>query len=127
MYCCWQTTRAELKITNAMVQHNIPLAFADDLSPIIRDVFPDSEIARGYASASTKTTCLVNGCLAPHFKSSLVTAMKTQPFSIAVDGSKDSGLEKMNPMTVRLYDAGDGGIVTRFLDMCLTSGLLNVI
>ncbi len=78
------------------MQNNIPLAFTDHLSPLLKDIFPDSEIARGYAAASTKTTCLVNGSLAPHFKLALVNAMKIQPFSVAVDGSNDTGLEKMN-------------------------------
>ena len=48
--------------------------------------------------------------------------MQIQPYSIAVDGSNDSGLEKMNPMTVRLYDVNNGKVVTQFLDMCLTKG-----
>lgn len=108
------------------MQHNIPIAVTDHLSPLLKDIFPDSEIAKGYASASTKTTCMINGSLAPHFKSALVTAMRTQAFSIAVDGSNDSGLEKMNPMTVRLYDVNHGKVVTQFLDMCLTKGLLLV-
>jgi len=99
-----KTTRAEIKIANALVQNNIPLAFTDQLSPVVKDIFPDSDIARGYAAASTKTTCLVNGSLAPHFKSALVNTTKIQPFSIAFDGSNNTGLEKMNPMTVRLYD-----------------------
>ena len=58
-----------------------------------------------------------------HFKYAIVSAMKSQPFSIAVDGSDDSdGLKKINPMTVRLYDVKHGKIVTRFLKMCLTKG-----
>lgn len=84
-------------------------------------------MAKGYASASTKTTCLINGCLAPHFKAALVNAMQAQPFSIAIDGSNDTGIEKMNPLTVRLYDTSEGCIVTRFLDMCLTKGLYTII
>ena len=28
---------------------------------------------------------------------SLVTAMKTRGFAVAIDGSNDTGLEKMNP------------------------------
>ena len=48
-----QTTRAEVKLTNALMKHNIPLAFADHL---MKEIFPDSEIARNFASASTKTT-----------------------------------------------------------------------
>ena len=31
-------------------------------------------------------------------------------------------LEKMNPVTVRLFDHDQGCVSTRFLDMCLTSG-----
>ena len=48
--------------------------------------------------------------------------MHTQLFSIAVDVSNDTGLVKMNPLTVRLYDVSEGSIVTRFLDMGLTKG-----
>ena len=118
-----QTIRAEVKIANALVQSNIPLAFTDHLSPLLRDIFPDCKIARGYVPASTKTTCLLNGCLAPHFKLTLINTMQTQPFSIAVDGSNYTGLKKVNPLTVRLYDASEGCIVTCFLDMCLTKGL----
>ena len=32
----------------------------------------------------------------------LVERMRVKPFSIAVDGSSDNGLEKMNPLTVRV-------------------------
>lgn len=114
--------RAEVKIANLLVQHNIPLAVTDHLSPLFKDIFPDSDTARGYSSARTKTSCIINGSLAPHFKAALVEAMKNNPFAIAVDGSNDTGLEKMNPMTVRHFDDTRGEIVTQFLDMCLTSG-----
>ena len=117
-----QITRAEVKIANLLVQHDIPLAITDHLSPIFKDVFPDSETAKGYATARTKTTCIINGSLAPHFRAALVEAMKNKPFVVAVDGSNDTGLEKMNPMTVRFFDDTRGEVVTQFLDMCLTSG-----
>ena len=48
--------------------------------------------------------------------------MKNVFFSIATDGSNDTGLEKMNPVTVRLFDVNRNKIVTQFLDMCLTKG-----
>ena len=69
-----------------------------------------------------KTSCIINGSLAPHFKAALVEAMKNNPLAIAVNGSNDTGLEKMNPMTVCHFDDTRGEIVTLFLDMCLTSG-----
>lgn len=48
--------------------------------------------------------------------------MKEHPFAIAIDGSNDTGLQKMNPITVRIFDRESGLVSTKFLDMCLTSG-----
>ena len=106
------------------MQHNVPLAITNHLSPLFGDIFPDSEIAKGYASTQTKTTCIISGSLALHFKSRLINTMKSGPFSVAVDGSNDSGLEKMNPMTVRYFDRDSGMVSTQLLDMCLTTGTI---
>ena len=104
-----------------LVQHNIPLALADELTPLFRDVFSDSEIAKGFSSKRTKTACIINGAVSPFFQKSLVEIMKKEPFSIAIDGSSDSGVEKMNPLTVRIFDDNRGVISTQFLDMCMSS------
>ena len=103
------------------MQHNIPLSVADHLSPIFKDIFSDSEIAKAYSSASTKT-CILNGSLAPHFKSTSVEAISSRPFAIAIDGSNDNGLEKMNPLTVQFFNERSSRVTTQFLDMCLTTG-----
>lgn len=55
-------------MANFMVEHNIPFAVADHLSPILQDVFPDSQIAQRYSSARTKTTSMINLAIAPHFQ-----------------------------------------------------------
>ena len=41
-----QVTCAELKVTNFLVKHNLPFAISDYLSPSLRDIFPDSQIAK---------------------------------------------------------------------------------
>ena len=64
----------------------------------------------------------MNLALRPHFETLLVSHMKKNPFSLAVDGSNDTGLQKMNPLTIRIFDHENGVVCTRFLDMCLTSG-----
>ena len=48
--------------------------------------------------------------------------MRVNPFALAIDGSNDNALEKMNPVTVRIFDPDQGRVSTRFLEMCLTSG-----
>ena len=42
---------------------------------------------------------------------------------MCIDGSNDTGLEKMNPITVKLFEVNRGRVMARFLDMCLTSGV----
>lgn len=112
---------AEVKFSVLAAFNNIPLAFHDHLSPMIRNVFPDSDIASHYHSASTKSTCILNLTVAPVLQNDLVLSMQSNAFSLAVDSSNDSGLEKMNPLTVRIFDVDSGKIVMRFLDMCTTS------
>jgi len=34
----------------------------------------------------------------------LVEEMKGNPFSLLVDGSNDTGVEKLNPLTVKIFD-----------------------
>ena len=54
------------------------------------------------------------------FKAELVASMLSQLYyTLAIDGSSDTGISKMNPLTVRLYDSQHGLIVTQLLDMCL--------
>ena len=111
-------------MANFLVEHNIPLSVTDHLSPLFKNIFPDSAIAKGYGSARTKTTCIINGSLSPYFKASLVETMKSSPFTLVIDGSNDNGLEKMNPLTVRIFDLEHKKVITNLLDMCLTSGEL---
>ena len=127
-----QAKRAEVKLAVLLAQYNIPLAIMDHLSPMMRDIFPDSKIAKAFSSARTKTSYIVNLALRPHFEQALVTHMKTQPFALATDGSNDNGIQKMNPLTVRVFDLDSGCVGTRFLDMYLSpsgtaEGIFNVL
>ena len=70
---------AELKIAVLTASSNIPMAFHDQLSPMVRDVFSDSKIACGYHSASTKATCMLNLAVAPMLVEDLIQHMKIHP------------------------------------------------
>lgn len=48
--------------------------------------------------------------------------MKNNPFSLLVDGSSDTSVEKLNPLTLRIYDDTKKQVATQLLDMCTTSG-----
>ena len=62
--------------------------------------------------------CMLNLAIAPELKKDLVENMKVHPFSVSIDGSNDTALEKMNPMAIRIYDVNHDTVVTKFLDMC---------
>jgi len=112
--------KAELRFTGFLAEHNLPLAAADHLGSLIRCSFPDSKIAQNYSCARTKSTCLLNDAISPDLLSSLVSDMQIRPFSLCVDGSNDSGLQKMNPITVRIYDDSQHKVCCKFLNMCPT-------
>lgn len=110
-------------MTCLLAQHNVSIAVADTLSPIIRNVFTDSEIAKGYSCGRTKSTCILNHALADVIRESLVEKMKTMPYSLSIDGSNDKNEEeKLNPLTVKYWDPSLGRICTQLLDMCVTKG-----
>ena len=46
--------------------------------------------------------------------------MQTRSYSLGIHGSNNTGLQKMNPLTVRIFT--NDGILTQLLDMCMTRG-----
>lgn len=44
--------------------------------------------------------------------------MKEDPYALSIDGSS---VEKMNPLTIRIFDSDRGVVTTQFLDMCMSS------
>ena len=50
--------------------------------------------------------------------------MKMDPFSLLIGGSNDAGLEKLNLLTVKIFDAPTNNIIvtSQLLDMCTTTG-----
>ena len=100
---------------SVLLAQHVPLALADYLSPLIRDVF-DGDVVQCYACAKTKTTCILNQAVAPQLRDELVSLMQNTPYSLSVDGSNDSGLEKMTPLTVRVYTENTYKVETRFLE-----------
>ena len=103
-----------------MAEHNLPIAAANHLSSLVKKCFPDSKIAQSYACAKTKAFCILNGAIYPDLQQRLINEMKESVFSLSADGSNDQNMEKMNPVTVRIYDVNQHKVVTKFLDMCLS-------
>ena len=70
---CRQIIRAEVKMANFIVEHNLPLAISDHLTPLVRDIFSNSMVAKKYASHRTKATSILNFVIGPHFRGTWFT------------------------------------------------------
>jgi hypothetical protein len=110
-------------VTNFIVQHNLPIATADHLGHLFKNIFPDSKIASSYSCAKTKTFAILNEALAPDCHNYIVEHCKTHAYSVGHDGSNDTGVAKMNPVSIRIFDINRSKVVTdHFFNMCITEG-----
>ena len=115
--------KAEVMITNFLIQHNLPIATSAHLGPLFKSIFPDSQIAKSYACSTTKTSAIINEAMGPHCHEYITEHCKGHPFSLGIDGSSDTDIEKMNPVTIRVFDINRSKFVTsHFYDMCVTMG-----
>ena len=83
--------KAEVMVTNFLVQHNLPIATADHLVLLFKEVFPDSKIAASYASGRTKSSAIINNAIGPQCHTYLVQHCKNHPFSLGIDGGVTLG------------------------------------
>lgn len=93
---------AETLFTNFLVEHNISIAVAEHTGPLFRKMFPDSAIAKQYSCSRTKTSHVIT-CLANNDADLLTSKLKTQPFSIATDGSTDMDSVKLYPVLIKTF------------------------
>ena len=99
-----QGLNAEVMITNFLVQHRIAFLTADHLTLLFEEAFLDSKIAKKYASRQTKATAIIYKSFAPHCLNYIVEHCKSHPYSVGTDDSNDTGIEKMNPICIKIFD-----------------------
>ena len=76
-----------------------------------------------YSSTRTKTTAIAYGAFGTNCHDFIVQHCQNYPYSCSTDGSNDTGIQKMNPFSIRIYDANTSKVVSNhFYNMCLTEG-----
>ena len=70
-------------------------------------IIQDSQIAKKYSCARTKTTNIVR-CLAHDDAENLAGRMKNEKYSIATDSSTDLGSNKLYLLVVKTFDNNKG-------------------
>lgn len=108
---------AELKLAGFIAEHNLPFLVMDHLAELLSSVCLDSVIAANVQCKRTKTTCIIQNVLGPHFHSEVVNAVKQQPYSLLVDESTDMSTMKQLCVVVRYYDESLMKVTSRFFSL----------
>ena len=109
-------TRAEVLFTNFIAEHNIPFILAAHFTHLASAMFPDSQVAKGFWCAATKTTCIVKGALNYYFSEAVTALCKENTFSTLCNEGSDTDRHNF-AILVRMWDEKLGKTVTRFLDI----------
>lgn len=92
---------AEIKLGVFFMEHNVATHIVDHLVPLLKNIFPDSKICNEVQLCRTKCTEIMKNVVGKYETETLVTVLKTNPFSILVDESTDIGTQKAMCLLVR--------------------------
>ena len=112
------TITAEVLMVNFLIEHNLPMSVSDHLSDLLKNMFPDSKIAKDFACKRTKSTSISNE-LGGNAQSIIAEKLKKSFYTISTDGSADWGAdEQLYPIVVRYFDLDIGRVITALLQIC---------
>lgn len=111
---------AECFFTSFILEHNLPIAVADHVGPLLRKMFPKCDAVKKYGSGRTKTTAIIRK-MAIEKKDSLVNILQNTVFAISTDGSNDSD-SQLYPIVVTYFDHVEGKIENSLLAVPVLSG-----
>ena len=96
----YKTAAAEGTWPFHTVKHQQLFLSNDCTSHLFKTLFPDSDIAKTFASAKTKIT----GVLGPYAQEISLSKLGTQPFCVSIDASNHNDL-KLFPLVIRFFNA----------------------
>lgn len=111
--------KAEVKMAMFIAKNNLPLAVADGLPSLMREVDPDSTVIKDIKCGRSKTTSLIKE-IGDIGKETLVDRLKSGPFSVSTDGSNDMEKLKLFPLVVRTVS--ESGVHSELLSLAVSEG-----
>lgn len=106
---------AELKLCAFIAEHNLPVCLLDHLPGLMRNVCPDSKIAKDIKCARTKGTQIFKNILGPYYFENLVKQLKKCKFSLIIDETTDVSTKKQLVLLTRFYDPSTQQIIDNYL------------
>ena len=90
------------------------------MTQFIKNDFKGSNAVKKFCCG--RTTAAKINCLGEDLKKDLIKDMNSSSFSLFFDVSNDAGLEKMFPISVRIFNVTFNQIMTKFFDMNMLEG-----
>ena len=115
-----QFLKAEALFVQFVAEHNLPFRTGDHFTKLVKQMFPDSNIAKRFHCSRTKTSVLVRYGNGSFSHDQVVERLTTTPifFSLLVDESNDRGVEAKDLVVLlRFFDPSAMKAVTRFIDL----------
>ncbi|KAK4328801.1 hypothetical protein Pmani_000820 [Petrolisthes manimaculis] len=98
-----------------MMEHNLSFRTADHMADVLKDCFPDSDIAKDIKFKRTKCQSVAENVLAASHKENLADTLRQSKFRILVDESTDVSTSQNVVIMVRFPE--DQSVVTKFWDL----------
>lgn len=99
------------------VMHHNSFKSMDCTPALLRMMFDDSDTAKKISCARTKTEAIISGVFSPHSIDVAMQELSGTPFiSVSTDGSNHGNI-KLFPIVVQYFDASQGGIKVKILDL----------
>ena len=101
-----------------LVHHNTFFNLPDHMTQYVKTTFKGSSAAENISCGCTKSSAIVN-CIGKFLQEELIQDIKNWP--LMIHGSNHIDLEKVVPITVRIFDIKFGRVTTKFFYMNLLS------
>ena len=109
--------QAEIKLATFFAEHNVAFQVIDHVTPLVKEIFPDSKIAQDLQMKRSKCTNIIKKIVAKVETDEIVDNIKTTPFSVLVDESTDISLHKFLCVLVRYISPITGRVITQLLEL----------
>jgi len=111
------TKKAEISLATLFAEHNVGIHVIDHLTPVLKTVFPDSQIAQNMSLGRTKCTEIIKNVVAKVESDETLENVKKVPFAAIIDGSTDISVHKNLCVLVRYISPKTGLIRTDLLEL----------
>ncbi|EFN81029.1 hypothetical protein EAI_04895, partial [Harpegnathos saltator] len=114
--------RAEIKLTTFYATHNIAFDIVHDMVLFLKDILPDSQIAKDLKLSRTKCTQIIKNVLEKRETEKTVINLINNKFSILVDASTTIVNDKLLCVLVKYVSLENKKVITELLELiCLNA------